>query len=276
MTLETRSAQSDVPPQSEATVAGFLLRRFGFWLAGFFSGASSTHRLDPGALSSGCVFLLPGIEGTGYELRSTIAGLRDAGTDGGIEVILWGTRPLGSIRNLVDLSSNRDEADAIAERIVEQRRAHPDARLTVIGYSGGAGVALLAVEALPPGVQVDRVILVSGAVAPSYDLSRAMGRCCDGIVNLFSRRDWLILGVGTSLLGTIDRAFTPAAGKVGFRNSDGALRNEPGLKQIAWCDAWIPLGHYGGHLGCYTRSWAREILAPQVTAASVAHAIEHR
>lgn len=234
------------------------------WLVGFFSGWADGRVGRPHTPPTGHVILLPGIEGTGLEMRSTLAGLRDAGITHALEPIMWGSRPLGSLRNLVDLSANRAEADAVAERISEIRTAHPDLPVTVIAYSGGCGVALFAAEALPDGVHIDRIVLVAAAVTPTYNLAPALAKCRDGIISIYSHRDWFILGLGTSLLGTIDRAYVQAAGKVGFLNGDGMLRREPGLTQIAWRDAWRALGHYGGHLGCYSRPWAREVLAPQI------------
>jgi hypothetical protein len=68
----------------------------------------------------------------------------------------------------------------------------------------------------------------------------------------------------------------PAAGRVGFQNGDGTLRNEPGLTQLPWRKEWVPLGHYGGHLGCYSRPWAREILAPQVAGFVPGRDVERR
>lgn len=253
-----------------------LRGRFWFWLLGFLGGCTQSQQAALDALPHGCIIFLPGIEGTGWELQSTVAGLRDAGLDHAVEIILWGTRPLGSIKNLVDLSANRAEAEEIADRIVELRRTNPRAPITLVAYSGGAGVALLAVEALPDDVQVDRLVLVAAAVSPTYDLSRAHRHCRDGIVSIYSEKDWFILGVGTSLLGTIDRAFTPAAGKVGFQNGDGSLRIEIGLTQIAWCDEWVSLGHEGGHLGCYSRPWARKILARHVARFAPGREVEHR
>lgn len=211
------------------------------------------------------VVILPGIEGGAWQLEGTVKGLRDAGIDGEIDVVSWGQRPFGSLDNLTNLEANKARAKTIAERVIGHQRQHPDRPITLIGFSGGGGLAVLVAEALPTEVRIDRIILVGAAVSPQHDLQEARARCKHGIVNIYSIGDWFILGAGTSVFGTIDRANTASAGYVGFQTKDGKLRVEDGLTQIAWQAKWMATGHDGGHIGWLARPWAKKYLASMVT-----------
>ena len=87
--------------------------------------------------------------------------------------------------------------------------------LAGVAHSAGSLVALTAVEAAPPG-SVDRLILLAPAVSSEYDLRPALGNVRQGIDVLRSYRDQWYLGVGAYLVGTTDRRWEAAAGRVGF------------------------------------------------------------
>jgi hypothetical protein len=215
-------------------------------------------------LERGLIVLFPGVEGGGWVMGACAGGLRDAGWDGALRVIAWGRRPLGTFHNLMMLETNRAQARTIAAEITTYRRAHPNAPLSLVGLSGGAGMCLFIAEALPEDVMLDRILLIAPALSPTYHPGPAAARCRRGIVSFYSDLDWLMLGVGTTTFGTIDRRFGTAAGKVGFRDAAGQLRSDPWLTQIHWNEEWLRAGHYGGHLGGLCRRWARDILAPHV------------
>jgi pimeloyl-ACP methyl ester carboxylesterase len=205
--------------------------------------------------------LLPGIDGRAAQFRWCVPGLRDAGITHTVEVIEWGNGPFRNMKNLTDLPANRAHARSIAERIAAYQRAHPDEPITLIGYSGGGGLALLVAEALPDDVLLDRIILIAAAISPDYDLSMAISRARRGLVNFYSSRDAFVLGAGTRTFGTIDRRYTESAGYVGFTDAEGGLRCRAGLTQIPWIQDWCKLGHDGGHIGWLARAWSREVLA---------------
>lgn len=216
----------------------------------------------PEHFARGCVFMLPGIEGTAWQLRGMVAGLRDAGIGRALEIIEWGSHPLCQWYNLCAFHANRRRAGQIAVRIAEYSKAHPRVPVTLLGYSGGGGIAVLVAEALPPELRLDRIILISAAVSPGYPLAGVLSK--GSVVNYFSPRDWLILGLGTAAFGTIDRRWTHSAGRVGFRDSEGTLLNREGLCQIPWRPEWAELGHVGGHIGWLSRNWAARVLAPVI------------
>ncbi len=246
-------------------LCGFAL--LGTCLPAIF-GCQQPERPRPEQLERGCVFLLPGVEGGAWQLTQTVRGLRDAGLTQAIDVIEWGVRPFGSMVNLTDVESNRRRAKGFAERISQYCCDYPDRPTTLLGYSGGGGLAVLVAESLPEEVMLDRLILVSAAISPQYDLTRAGSRCRSEIISFYSSRDWLFIGMGTTLFGTIDRQYTSSAGHVGFQDEAGRLRTT-GLKQIPWREEWRALGNDGGHAGWLAGDWARQVLAPQIDPALV-------
>ncbi len=234
----------------------------GIILAGIF-GCHQPEPLRREQLEHGCVFLLPGVEGGAWQFQQTTQGLYDAGLNQAIDIIEWGVRPFGSMINLMDIKGNLRRAGTVAERIVQYQRDYPGRPTTLLGFSGGGGMAVLTAEALPEDVHIDRLILVSAALSPQYDLNKAAARSREKVVNFYSDRDWLFIGAGTTLFGTIDRQYTPSAGHVGFQDRDGQIRTD-GLIQIAWRPEWEALGNDGGHIGWLARNWARDVLAPQI------------
>jgi len=230
------------------------------------TGCADPEPMQGASPGNGLVVILPGVEGNKWQLTGSVMGLRDAGLDREIDIIPWGSPPLHSIPNLTNYPENQKRAQRIAARIADYHREYPDQPVTLIGYSGGGGLAVMATEALPKDIVLDRLILVGAAVAPDHDLSGVLPRCAHGVINFYSAADWFILGVGTQVFGTIDRKYTSSAGHVGFLDGDGKLREAPGLTQIAWEPAWINAGHDGGHIGWLARNWAREYLAPTIVA----------
>jgi hypothetical protein len=80
-------------------------------------------------------------------------------------------------------------------------------------------------------------------------------------VSFYNRRDEFILGWGTKTFGTMDRQFTVAAGKVGFKDNRGRLLSGS-VEQVPWTREWRAFGHFGGHAGWASAEWASHVLAP--------------
>lgn len=226
-------------------------------------GCSSATKATTQQAVGGEVVLIPGIAGRESHLRGVEKGLREAGISRDIDIFTWGSSPLLAISNLIDLPANQKRAEAFAARLVAFRRAHPNEPLTLVGFSGGGGLAVLCAELLPDGIMLDRIILVAGAISQDYDLSKVLSHCQDGLVNFYSERD-AIVGWGTAVFGTIDRKQVFSAGHSGFVDKDGRLRRQDKLVQIPWSPDWTQYGHYGGHIGYLSPSWARHILAVQI------------
>ena len=215
----------------------------------------------------GVVWLFPGIEGGAWQMEQPVRALRDAGVTSAVRVYDW-WRPLNPLSNLVNYERNREQARAVAREIGQQLRENRGIPVDLVGYSGGGGIALMVVESLPDGARVRDVILAQPAVSPTYDLTPALRRMDGRIVNLYCPSDWWTLGVGTSVLGTIDRRKTPSAGQVGFELdsavADARLRSR--VVQQAWTPDARALGHWGNHTGMFSYGWNRHRLAPLLAA----------
>lgn len=253
MTMQTRS------------VGGCVILLLVGWIV-LASGCSQLHPPTDEQLVRGYILLLPGVESEGVYLARMISGLRDAGEKRAIDMDMWGARPFSSMSNLMNYEANRKEAVRLASKITEYRRGHPDAQISIIGYSGGGGMAIFVAEALPADVVVDRIVLMGAAISPRYDLTKALARCRSGIVNIYSELDWAQLGAGTEMFGTMDRQKTASAGYVGFHNPNGQMLMLKGVTQVPWVPAWRWLGHGGDHFGYLARGWAKNVLASYLKA----------
>lgn len=226
---------------------------------------------DESRYRRGVVFVLPGIEGRSAWNREIALGLDEGGVTSAIEIYDWTTGLPGNfVGNLTDIERNRRQARILAQRIVDYRRRNPGAPVHLIGHSGGGGIAVLALEALPPGRRIDMALLLAPALSPGHNLADALRRTRFGVCNFYSHRDVTLLKVGTSLFGPIDRAHGAAAGAVGFETPEelsAADRElyEKRLRQVPWSSRLERYGADGSHVGWTSRQFAREYLAPLVT-----------
>ena len=200
---------------------------------------------SPEEYDNGLVVVLSGVGG---DVCSTTVcdGLEAGGVDYAIEMFPW-TSPLGMFDSLQNVKRNREQAQEVADRIAAYQDEHPDKPVFLVGHSGGGGIAVWAAEALPADRAVDGIVLVSPALSPGYDLRPAMARSHGGVVNFCSELDWFILGVGTTVYGTIDREYVDSAGKVGFSSSDPSGQAYEHLLQVPWTVNSVGQGHLGGH-----------------------------
>lgn len=204
---------------------------------------------------------LPGIAGECRVDHALLRGLSDGGLLAQVSVYDW----TGKDRGLPALSryrENRAQAKKIAQRLVEQVRARPAEKVILTAHSGGAGLAVWALEQLPDDVMVDELYLLAPALSPGYDLSRAL-RHVRKAYAFNSEYDGAILGLGTRVFGTIDRVQSDAAGRVGFRPPEDAdSKQYAKLVQVPYDPAWMSLGNVGDHIGVMGRAFARSYLAP--------------
>lgn len=235
------------------------------------SGCQSMRPMNAeGRYRRGVVFILPGIEGRSAWNRNIARGLEEGGVTSAIEIYDWTSGVPGNyVGNLTDIERNLREARLLAQRIVEYRREHPGGPVHLIGHSGGGGLAVLALEALPPGRQIDMAILLAPALSPAHNLATALRRTRLGLINLYSHRDVTLLKVGTSLFGPIDRDYGAAAGAVGFETPENLSEADrelyaKRLRQTPWGPGLKKFGADGSHLGWASRRFAREYLAPLI------------
>jgi hypothetical protein len=186
-------------------------------------------------------------------------------------VFPWGH---GFGRWFADLTSvpNRDaKAALVADTVRRFRARQPGDPVFLVAKSGGSGVIIKALEQLEEGA-VRRVILLSPALSPGYDLTaglRAVGR---EMVVFWSPLDVIVLGAGTRVFGTADRVRTVSAGMTGFRlpltaspapvaNGEQA-RQYAKLRQVRWSLRMAATGYLGGHVGPDSPIFLRSYVVP--------------
>ncbi|MFB3891487.1 MAG: hypothetical protein ACE15C_05630 [Phycisphaerae bacterium] len=181
-------------------------------------GAADDDYMGPDRKAKGLVIILPGIEGESSFNHQIRYGLMAGGIDWALPIYRWG-RPVpvaGMLLNQMDFIGNRIEAAKIAGMIVQYQDSYPNRPVYLVGHSGGGGMAVFAVEALPEGRQVDGVVLLSASISSVYDLTRALRHCRKGIANYYNTADVGLLGIGTIIAGNVDGIHGPSAGLIGF------------------------------------------------------------
>ena len=205
-----------------------------------------------------------GLDWCGIALRRVLKNRRPPYA---IQIFAWG---LGFGRWHADLTNifNRDaQARLIAETIRLHKASQSGSPVFVVAKSGGAGVAVKALELLDEEA-VERVVLLAPAVSPTYDLTAALRGVRREIVVFWSPLDLIVLGAGTRLFGTIDRVRTIGAGLVGFRvpaidAANGGRSREYGkLRQVRWHPRMAASGHLGGHMGPDSPFFLRKYVVP--------------
>lgn len=248
-----------------------------FLLAASYSGCAAIGAKSPPTselmsqerLQHGYTLVLAGVSGDADSDNKIVHGLMDGNVSTAIDIHDWTRGPFMPFHNLRDLKYNRLRAQEIAGKIVEYQRHYPGRPVYLMGYSAGAGMAVLSLEALPPDHRVTNAILLAPVLTPDYDLRLALARTREGIHSFYSYLDVPVLVGLSTLVGTMDGRHTMAAGAVGFRTPDGLLPSEAeyydrALKQHHFSLDMLPLGNLGGHSGWTSLAFARERLAPLI------------
>jgi pimeloyl-ACP methyl ester carboxylesterase len=192
------------------------------------SAFMTSERLD-----AGLVVILPGIEGESQANQNIRNGLNNAGIDRSLQIWHWG-RPVpgvGMILNQMDFLGNYLAGERIAQRIMEYQDEHPGRPVHIIGHSGGGGIAVFAASALPKDRTISGVVLLSASISSNHDITRALNRCSNGIVNFYNTDDGALLGLATTVLGNVGGAHGPSAGLMGFNMPKTSASDD---KQLAY------------------------------------------
>jgi pimeloyl-ACP methyl ester carboxylesterase len=170
-----------------------------------------------------------------------------------VETVAWSYGPGRYLADQIDYGHARAAGEQLAARISAYRQSYPDSKVCLVAHSAGSAVVLAAAENLPPA-SVERIVLLAPAVSSTYDLRPALCTARIGIDVFYSPRDWAVLGLGVGVVGTTDRRWDAAAGRVGFKPvvqspDDGALYTK--LREHPWdeCVSWT--GNIGDHFGSY-------------------------
>lgn len=261
-------------PARGRSASGFISRQIGplgACVIPLLAGCSmigTVSKIDsPERQQQGYVLILPGIEGKSYLNGNIAKGLADGGVPCKIEVYDWtaGSVVLFPV-TLRDLERNKAEARKVARKIMAYQDEHPGQPVYLIGHSGGGGLTVLVLEALPHDRPITSALLLAPAIAPDYDLRRALRRTRSGVWNFYSPYDVGFLKLGTTLMGTIDGTHTSAAGAVGFIMPFGLDREGrqlyARLHQQRYTSKMAESGHAGVHTGWAKRRFVAEWLAP--------------
>jgi hypothetical protein len=190
--------------------------------------------------------------------------LRAAGFEGTFEYYAWQTWWQGLLifPVLWGRSMIRRQARRLADLIVRQRAACPEAPLYLIAYSGGAYVAVRALELLPAGLTVRSAALCQAAMTARYDLTEAMRHVQGPLVVTVSALDFTLLGAGTGIFGGTDGWHGPSMGWLGPRHPALRRADERAFRRICWRPALIRDGLFGMHLWAMAPRFISKFLCP--------------
>jgi hypothetical protein len=251
----------------------FRLRQF---LLVFVAIGSLCGMLRPGATlvagetegsswRPGIVFVVEGIGGFDFMGQAVHWALPHAGVPHEIRIFNWSHGKGQFLKDLQDTRNMLQKADQLAAEIVRAKENDPGRPIYLVGKSGGTGLVLAAVHNLPPGT-IERIILLSAAVSPDYDLRPALRATRGEVVSFYSGNDQLVLGWGTRKFGTIDRVYGPSAGLTGFHIPSDLPIEERALYerlvQIPWRAGMIREGNLGTHAGTSMPSFLGKEVAP--------------
>ncbi len=188
----------------------------------------------------------------------TEAGLKRGGFRG--EFRFWDWDPTWRAMLVLPTIAGRSflagEAQRLADHIAELRKSNEDLQIHLIGYSCGGYVAARALELLPADVRVDSCTLLAAAFSPWRDLNPAARHVGGRLVVSSSPFD-VVVGLGTLIVGTADRVFSPSIGTLGYRGP-----NCEKLRQVRWRPGFIRLGYWGGHMSAPAERFIAECIAP--------------
>jgi len=207
---------------------------------------------------------LPGIGGKRSIDLDMTEGFRKGGFTGDIEIYDWTEHDPG-INALVADARNHKEARLIAKKIIERFDKDPTAPIYLSSHSGGGGIAVWALEYLPARVKINALLMMSPALSPRYDLTKALEHVSGKAYVFSSTQDVLVLSAGCKLMGTIDGVKTPAAGFGGFvRPATGDVGQYTKLVPMPYDPQWVRYDDYGNHVGAMSWRFAQQVLAPLV------------
>jgi len=228
------------------------------------SNAPTTQRLAtarPDPERKTYVLHLPGIGGLRGLDRVLIRGLSVGGFDK-FDAYDW-TENNPGIPALLARERNQKQAERVARMIVAFTTKNPNVDVHLVAHSGGTGIAVWALEALPPNVTIHTLTLLASALSPDYDLSKALTHVDHKAYAFTSLNDTLVLGIGTKMFATIDGKKVEAAGRVGFiMPPDANAKDYAKFEQFPYDPCWMQFDNLGDHIGPMHSAFAAKVLAP--------------
>ncbi len=241
-----------------------ILTAMGLLLAGG-NGARIAAAPPAGSSPRGIVIIVGGVGGIDVVGCAAQWSLPRAGIHHEVIDFYWAHGKGKILKDLQDTQHCLRKADELAWEVWYRKFLEPERPIYLVGKSGGAGLVLAAAEQLPAKM-LERIILLSPAVSPTYDLRPALRATRREIVSYYSPFDQFVLGWGTSQFGTMDRFYGPSAGLRGFivpsnySPADRVLYDR--LVQRSWRAKMIWEGYLGGHFGTSLPAFVTKEVAP--------------
>ncbi len=217
--------------------------------------------VDPERLEKGLVIVLTGVEGRSIFNDKICEGINAGGVDCAIELNDW-TLMLVGVSQMTE-GRNRQRAEEIALRITRYQYTHPGRPVVLVGQSGGGAMALWIAEAMPSRRQVDGIILLAASISPEYRMDEALLKSSRGVVSFYSPGDFMFLGFGTTVMGTMDGKHSASAGQAGFRVPPNCPPYQK-LYQVCWNEQMEKSGFGGGHLSSGASEFVANYVSPLI------------
>ena len=177
-------------------------------------------RAEEPEVRPGVVFVVGGVGGVDPLQACAPFSLPLAGVPHEFRVFEWTHGKFHMLRDLQDTRYLQDRATELADQVLAVKAQDSSRPVYLMGHSAGAAVVLEAAVHLPPAT-LERIILLSAAVSPTYDLRPALRATRGEVVAFSSSLDRFMLFWGTTHFGTaVDRLYVPAAGMDGFQVPD--------------------------------------------------------
>jgi pimeloyl-ACP methyl ester carboxylesterase len=210
------------------------------------------------------VLCVPGAGGFPLICETLAEGIQEQGLPLATEPFEWTHGYLRVLSDHLDTEHICCQAHRLAGRIAALKQECPTRSVSVLAHSAGCMVCLEAARLLPPN-SLNHMILLAPAVSAEYDLRPALACAAGGVDVFYSRRDWWALGLGIAVLGTADRRWEAAAGRVGFQPEGVCPGDEALFARLRqhpwdWCMTWA--GNWGGHYGAYRPTYLRAYVLP--------------
>lgn len=194
-------------------------------------------------------------------------GMRDAGYEGDVRVYSW--QSWLHAGDQLNIGRNREKGMELAERILDDRRAHPGVRINIIALSAGTGIATFALEFLPESAGVHNVVFLGCSLSSRYNLTRALARVKNKLYVVYSPSDG-ILGNVVWYTGTVDRSDSDdgIAGLEGFHmpysSSGETSRQYSKVVNVRYRPEFALSSYDGGHMDSTSRVFIRRYVAPAI------------
>jgi hypothetical protein len=136
----------------------------------------------------GVVILVSGAGGMEFMQWSARWAIEADGLPLTIKEFQWTHGKFRVVRDLQDTRHLLKKADELAELVVQLKKANDQGQIFLMGTSAGTGLILAAAEKFPPAT-LERIILLSSAVSPQYNLLPALRATKKEIVSFSSDFD---------------------------------------------------------------------------------------